>query len=179
MGVRGIVAIGEERVALRQGRAAIDRAAERIDDAAEPGRRGAQARLGTVDMDGAAATDAVQPAEGHDQRLVAGEADDLAGNARARRDLDADAPAQAHRTDRPGDLDEQAAHADDAAIDRHAFDMLDGGRQSGEAVMAVGGRIHRIVSAWSAGFAHIIAAVGSPVDDLVRVPNKLRSFTSC
>ena len=139
---RRVVAEGEELLALRQGRAAIDGAAERIDDAAEPGRGRPDAGRGLVDIGRAAAAHAVEPAIGHDQRLLAGKADDLAGDAAARRDLDLDAAAQAHRADGPRDLDQKPAHRDHAAIDRHGVEAGDRRGEAGKAIMAMRGAVH-------------------------------------
>jgi hypothetical protein len=62
----------------------------------------------------------------HRERALAREADHLAGHARARLDLDLEPAADLHRRDRPGDLDEEAAHRRDAAVDRDVGQRLEG-----------------------------------------------------
>jgi hypothetical protein len=47
--------------------------------------------------------------------------------------LDLEPPADMHGGDRPGDLDEEAPHAGDAAVDVEVRQRLDGGTGGGEA----------------------------------------------
>ncbi len=82
--------------------------------------------LAAVGDDGAAAApDAVEAAERHHDRIVAGEADDLGRDESVPAGLDHDAGADRHRMDGPGDLDHQPAHAHNTAIYIDAVDVAD------------------------------------------------------
>ncbi len=113
----------------RQRPLAVDRLAHGVDDAAEPAFGGPD-RAGRGGDDGAAAAPhAFQRRKRHRQRMGAGKADHLAGNAAAGAALDVEPRADRHGLDRPGHLDHQPAHADDAAVD---FDAVDIGNLFGE-----------------------------------------------
>ena len=81
----------------------------------------------------AAAPHAFERRERHQQRVGAGEADDLAGDEAAGAGLDNDARADRHGVDRSRDLHHQAAHADDAAVD---LDVVEFGDLFGECLHA-------------------------------------------
>ena len=73
----------------------------------------------------AAAPHAFERAERHQERIVAGKADDLAGDRAAGRGLDQHLGADRHGVDRSRDLDHQAAHADHPAVDLDAVQFSD------------------------------------------------------
>ncbi len=119
------VAVRHRRRPLRQRPLAVDRLAHRVDDAAEPGRRG-RTWLAAL------AITARQPrrtpssaGERHHHGVVAGEADHLARDETVAAGFDHDAGADRHRMNGAGDLDHQAAHADHAAINIDAVDIAD------------------------------------------------------
>ena len=104
---------GIDGAALRQRPLAVDGAAEGVDDTAEPGVRRLHAVHAHAHMRRAAAAHALQGPERHGERPLAREADHLAGNDAAI-DLDVEPPAEMHRRNRSGNLDEEAAHGGDA-----------------------------------------------------------------
>ena len=69
-----------------------------------------------ADKGAAAAAHAFERRERHQERAVVGEAHHLARHGAMFTDLDIDAPADRHRAERPGDLDQKAAHGDDPAV---------------------------------------------------------------
>ena len=74
----------------------------------------------------AAAAHAFERAERHQEGILAGEADDLAGDVAAvAAAFDHDPGADRHGMDRSGDLHHQAANADDAAIGFDAVEFCD------------------------------------------------------
>ena len=93
--------------------------------------RPSQAADGRTWLDGigndraAAAAHAFEAGERHHDGIVAGEADDLAGDEAVPAGVDHDARADRHRVDRTRDLHHQAANADDAAINIDAVDVAD------------------------------------------------------
>src|SRR5215204_6536203 len=109
---------------------------ERVDDAAEPAARRPHADDLVAHMRRAAAAHARKGAERHRQRALAGEADDLARDHAAAAGLDLDPPADMHRRDRPGDLDEEPAHGGDAAVDLEWRQRFDGPFHGGKAAFA-------------------------------------------
>ena len=124
----------QERLAARRQRAlAVDRLAQRVDDAAEPGRMRPNDRLGVGDLGLAAEADAVERAERHQRRAVVAEADDLARHAAAVARDDGAAAADRKQMFDAADLDQHALHGSDApveAIRRNADQVGDqkGGR---------------------------------------------------
>ncbi len=119
------IAEWHRRRALRQWPLAVDRLAQRVDDAAEPGRRRTHL-IGGIGDDGlAAAAHPVQAGERHHDSVVAGEADHLAGNGTVRAGLDHEPRTDRHRVNGSGHFDHQAANADHAAIDVDAVDVAD------------------------------------------------------
>src|SRR5713226_8668488 len=87
------------------------------DGPAEPAGAGAHGAGDRRDDGAAAAPHPFERRERHEERVGPGEADHLAGDGRPLPGLDPDPRADRHGVDRPGDLDHEAAHADDAAID--------------------------------------------------------------
>ncbi len=67
----------------------------------------------------------VKTGERHHHRIVAGEADHLAGDEAAAAGVDHDAGADAHGVNGTRDLHHQAAHADHPAVDVDAVDIAD------------------------------------------------------
>ena len=88
-------------------------------------RRRPHLACGIGDHGAAAAPDAFETGERHHHGIVAGEADHLGRDETVAAGLDHDAGADRHRMDGAGDLDHQAAHADHAAIDIDAVDVVD------------------------------------------------------
>ncbi len=126
MGGRRIVAEAIGRRPRRQRALAVDRLAHRVDDAAEPARRRPHRRRGGADDGPAAAPHPFERAERHQQRILAGETDHLAGDiAFVAAGLDHDPRADRHGVDRSGDLDHQAAHPDDPAIGLDSVELRD------------------------------------------------------
>src|SRR6266702_3404480 len=113
------------RGALRQRPLAVDRLAQRVDDAAEPGRRRTHliGRIGDNRL--AAAAHTVEAGERHHDGIVPGEADHLAGDRTVRAGLDHEPCADRHRVYRAGHFDHQAANADHTAINIDAVDVAD------------------------------------------------------
>jgi len=64
-------------------------------------------------------------AERHEEGVGAGETDYLAGDVGRGAGLDHHAGTDRHGVDRPSQLDHQAAHADDAALDLDAVEFAD------------------------------------------------------
>ena len=136
MGRRRIGPEGADRGPLRQRPLAVDRTPERVDDAAEPAARRPHADDLVAHMRRAAAAHARKGAERHRQRTLPGEPDDLARDHAAAAGLDLDPPADMHRRDRPGDLDEEPAHGGDAAVDLEWRQRFDGPFHGGKAAFA-------------------------------------------
>ncbi len=117
---------GYRRGALRQRSLAVDRLAHGVDDAAEPGRPTA------APAPAALAITARQPRR-TPSRLPNGISTALApakpitsqGMIAVRAGLDHDPRADRHRVDRSGDLDHQAAHAHNAAINVDGIEVGD------------------------------------------------------
>ena len=83
-------------------------------------------RRGGADDGAAAAAHPFERAERHQQGILAGEADHLAGDVAAiAAALDHDPGADRHGVDRSGDLHHQAADPDDAAIGFDAVELRD------------------------------------------------------
>jgi hypothetical protein len=80
---------------------------------------------GIGDHGAAAAPHPFKPGERHHHRVAAVEADDLGRDEAIAAGLDHDAGADRHRVNGACDLDHQAAHADDAAINIDAVDVAD------------------------------------------------------
>src|SRR6202030_1213546 len=78
---------------------------------------------GIADHGAAAAPHPVKAGERHHHRIVAGEADDFAGDETVAAGVDHDARPDAHGVNGAGDLHHQAAYADHAAIDVDAVDV--------------------------------------------------------
>jgi hypothetical protein len=118
------------RVAKRIGRGtrieralAVDRLAHGVDHAAEPAERGPHRRRRRRHYRAAAATHAFERRERHQQRVGAGEAHHLARDRLT--GLDHHPCTDRHRVDGAGDLDHEAAHADDATVDLDPVELAD------------------------------------------------------
>ena len=124
----GAQRIGGE--ALRQRALAVDRVAEGVDDAAEPGQGRAHGRAPRLDADLGAGRHALDRAERHQQRAGVAEADHL-GRQRLFAEAD-DLGAGADRQPRQpaAGLDQQAVHRRHAAGDRQGIDPLDRGHKT-------------------------------------------------
>src|SRR3546814_7928931 len=100
---------------------AVDRLAQRVDDAAEPGIGRAHQRLALHHLGFAAEADALQRAEGQQQRAALAKADDLADDApiflgTTALSMDGAARADRQRLLEADDFDQHAEHAGDATV---------------------------------------------------------------
>ena len=118
------IAEGIRRRPEQQRPLAVDRLAERIDHPAEPAGRRPHRAGNRRDQRPAAAPHAFERRKRHQQRVIAGEADHLAGNILGLC-LDHHPGADRHGVQRAGNLDHQAANADHAAIDFDAVELVD------------------------------------------------------
>src|SRR5262249_16869924 len=102
---------------------AVDRLTHGVDHAAEPAERGPHCRRRRYHHRAAAATHAFERREWHQQRIGTGEAHHLAQDWLA--GLDHHPRPDRHRVNGARDLDHEAAHADDAAIDLDPVEVAD------------------------------------------------------
>ncbi len=103
---------------------AVDRLAQRIDDAAEPAGRRPHGARNRGHQRPATAAHPFERRERHQQRVNAGKADHLAGNVLGG-GLDHHPRPDRHRMQRAGDLDHQPTHPDHTAIDLDAVELID------------------------------------------------------
>ena len=121
----GVLRIGHGRGALRQRPLAVDRLAHGVENPSQPQRRRPHLVAGIADHGAAAAPHPFETGKRHHHGIVAGEADDLAGDEAVAAGIDHDPRPHAHGVDGTGDLHHQAANADDTAIDVDAVDIAD------------------------------------------------------
>src|ERR1700731_3494031 len=117
------IAVGHRRWSLRQRSLAVDRFPHGVENPPQPKRRGAHLIAGIADHGAAATPHPIKARERHPHRVVAGEADDLAGDETVAAGIDHDARTDAHRVNRACDLHHQAANGDHTAIDVDAVDI--------------------------------------------------------
>jgi hypothetical protein len=129
---RRVRAEGPERRPERERSLAVDRASERVDDAAEPSLGRPYTGGFVAHMSRAAPPHAFERAERHREGPLAGKPDNLAGHSGAAAGLDLEPSAHMHGGDRPRDLDEEPANAGDAAINIEIGDRFHGGPGGGE-----------------------------------------------